>query len=297
MWEEDAWLVAAAQVKRRAPNTTVVVWLDSLRIYTSNTTLNPDLKGPCTTGHFRPAPFLETHPSYLLHNASGAPALDPWSHCHIYDFTKAAARDYWTAMCLNLTASGVIDGCGADASWQGAEQWGVSAAAAREWDAGHKQMMRQTTAALGEGVLLGKDPWEVGDYVNGALHEGCDASNATVVTLRSLSAAAASSGRRLIYQCHGTCALDEVAAFLVGAGAYHYYGCGGWRGVGAHGNFSEHWVEGVFGRSLGAPLADAAYDGASGVWSRAFRSGTAVRFDARTGKGTIRWGEESVVEA
>ena len=37
-------------------------------------------------------------------------------------------------------------------------------------------MLRNTTALLGEGVLLGKDPWEVGDYVNGALHEGCAAT-------------------------------------------------------------------------------------------------------------------------
>ena len=28
-------------------------------------------------------------------------------------------------------------------------------------------MMRMTTEALADGVLLGKDPWEVGDYVNG----------------------------------------------------------------------------------------------------------------------------------
>ena len=123
-------------------------------------------------------------------------------------------------------------------------------------------------------------------------HEGCAASNETVTTLRNLTATAATLGRRLVYQCHGECKIDEVAAFLAGAGPYHYYGCGGWVGTGAHGNFSEHWVEGVFGRRLGAPLADGAY--ADGVWTRTFRSGTAVRFDAKTGKGKIRWGGEAV---
>eukprot|EP00662_Eupelagonemidae_sp_cell21_P030748 gene30748-20112_t len=67
-----------------------------------------------------------------------------------------------------MTRSGVIDGCGADASWQDgvdqASKWHLSADVARAWDDGHKQMMRQTTALLGDGVLLGKDPWEVGDY-------------------------------------------------------------------------------------------------------------------------------------
>lgn len=84
--------------------------------------------------------------------------------------------------------------------------------------------MRQTTAALGPGgVLLGKDPWEVGDYVNGGLHEGCAAENATVITLRNLTAhwqQMGKRGTRLIYQCHGkqNNTANEIAAFLVGAG-------------------------------------------------------------------------------
>ena len=50
-------------------------------------------------------------------------------------------------MCLNLTKSGVIDGCGADASWQtGVDQsWGLTAEMAAAWRDGHKQMMRETT--------------------------------------------------------------------------------------------------------------------------------------------------------
>ena len=96
MFEEDAWLVAAAQVKQRSPKTSVVVWLDSLRIYTANKTLNPDLNGPCTTGHFRPAEFLETHPDYLLKNSSGLPALESWSGCHIFDHTQVTAATTYT---------------------------------------------------------------------------------------------------------------------------------------------------------------------------------------------------------
>ena len=184
--------------------------------------------------------------------------------------------------------------CGADASWQtGVEQaakWGLDNATAVAWGAGHKTMMRTTTEALADGVLLGKDPWEVGDYVNGALHEGCAASNDTINTLRNLTALAKAQGRRLIYQCHANSGnTDEVAAFLVGAGEYHYFGKGGWNGVGAHGNFSEHWMEGIFGRRLGEPLADATYDVRSSTWSRSFKGGTRVVFNARTNTGNITW--------
>ena len=44
----------------------VVVWMDSFRIYTADKTLNPDLGHACTTGHFRPAQFLERHPGGVL---------------------------------------------------------------------------------------------------------------------------------------------------------------------------------------------------------------------------------------
>ena len=72
-------------------------------------------------------------------------------------------------MCLTMTSSGVIDGCGADASWQTgvdqAKDWHLNDTTAVAWREGHKSMMRMTTEALADGVLLGKDPWEVGDYV------------------------------------------------------------------------------------------------------------------------------------
>jgi hypothetical protein len=292
--QEEAWIFAAKQLKARNPDITVIVWYDSLRIYTADKSLNPDLESPCAAGHFRAAKFLETHPEYLLKNKSGLPALESWSGCHIHDFTKDFAQSFWQEMCLNMTASGVVDGCGADASWQtGVDQdWDLDSATAAAWNTGHKQMMRSTTEALGEGVLLGKDPWEVGDYVNGALHEGCEAANETVNTLRNLTQVAQQQKRRLIYQCHGTGDLDEVAAFLVGAGPYHYYGLGGWHGTGKNGNFSEHWMPGVFDRDLGAPTDDATYDPATNEWTRSFASGTVVRFNAMTNAGDISWGSD-----
>jgi hypothetical protein len=197
-------------------------------------------------------------------------------------------------MCLTMTASGVIDGCGADASWQTgidqAKTWEISNATAAAWMQGHKDMMSMTTDALADGVLLGKDPWEVGDYVNGALHEGASASNETILTLRNLTALSKAQGKRLIYEIHGKGTDDEIAAFLIGVGPYQYYGLGGWSGTGRDGNFSEHWIPGVFDRALGEPLADPTYDAATYTWSRSFKSGTKVVFNAKTNKGGTTWG-------
>jgi hypothetical protein len=302
IFEEDAWQVSAAQIKAHRPNTTVVVWMDSLRIYTADKALNPGLKRPCAQGHFRPAEFLESggkmdgklDPAspYLLQNSSGLPALASGSGCHVFDHTKPMVRSYWIQMCLNATKSGFIDGCGADASFQNAHKWHLSPETAALWQIGHETTMRQTTAALGPGgVLLGKDPWEVGDYVNGALHEGCAAENATVNTLRNLTAhwqRMGERGKRLIYQCHGkqNNTANEIAAFLIGAGEGHYYGTGSWDGD-AKSMLNHRPAE--MDKKLGAPDGPAVYDNAAATWSRSFATGTSVSFNAITGKGSIRW--------
>lgn len=156
---------------------------------------------------------------------------------------------------------------------------------------GHKDMMSMTTDALADGVLLGKDPWEVGVYVNGALHEGAAASNETILTLRNLTARSKAQGKRLVYEIHGNGSDDEIAAFLIGVGPYQYYGLGGWNSRSHPATFQDHWIPGVFNRTLGEPLADAVYDAATYTWSRSFKSGTKVVFNASTSKGKTTWGK------
>lgn len=68
-----------------------------------------------------------------------------------------------------------------------------------------------------DGLLLGKDSYEVGDYVNGALCEHCPAANATITMLQNLTATSKALGKRLLYECHGSGSINEVAAFLCGA--------------------------------------------------------------------------------
>ena len=49
----------------------------------------------------------------------------------------------------------------------------------------------------------GEERWDqMGDYVNAMLHEGCTASNDTVVRFRELAQRAKASGKRLVAQCH-----------------------------------------------------------------------------------------------
>jgi hypothetical protein len=325
-WEEDAWISAAKQLKAINPNISIAVWMDTMLIYSGwtwppsenafnlNRTLNPDVNTHCSTGYFRPAEELESNPDkYLLMNSSGLPALEPWSHCHIYDYTKASVRSYWKALCLNMTASGVIDGCGADFSALEKNRWsthttsyiqsnyGLDWATARAWNDGHRQMMVDTTAALGDGgFLIGKDHYELGDHVNAVLQEGCPASNDTINILRNLTSTSKRLEKRLIYQCHSNTPTDSVqAAFLCGAGRDHYFTVGGWKSDDP--GFPSHWRE-EFDRPLGEPLSDCVYDATTSIWTREFQSGTHVWFDAGRNEGKVmwstllRWGSSEMLE-
>merc|ERR1712080_419533 len=117
----------------------------------------------------------------------------------------------WTEMCFNATKSGHIDGCGADftaseaGSVQAALKWGVSNASAHEWALGKFETIRDTTTALGDGLLVGNtQDWQhLGtNGLRSMLSESCDPTNKTVNLLRAITARAAELGQRLVYECH-----------------------------------------------------------------------------------------------
>ena len=327
LWEEDAMVNAARAIKKASPKTSVIVWFDSMMVYTGwnvdgknttvNTTLNPDANAQCATGHFINAEYLEREGrSLLLRNKTKDRAgkqqlaINSYGHCHIFDHSQAAARDYWQSMCLNMTATGVIDGCGADFSAMNTNTWsdhtpakiavdlGLDLAAATAWAAGHIQMMNDTQAALGDGLLVGKDGAELGDHLNAVIDEsGCYKRNHTVNNMRALTKrreANLPASKPWVYQCHTSEAADDdtLAAFLAGAGDGHYLAIGGW-----HNGAVGHWSD-DFARPLGPPLADAIYNGTS--WHREFASGTKVIFTPHTspagkdmgGKGEVIWGNK-----
>ena len=160
----------------------------------------------------------------MTSNGSGA-AVEGMG-CHIHNQADPASRLYWQQMCLNMTASGVIDGCGADASWmtgtEQAGQWGVSPQAGAAWGAGHQQMLRKLSwPLLGDGVTLGKQASEVGDYVSGVLAEECTPSNNTINLLREVSARATQQRRRLIYECHWKPKDSPNGKFKILSGGVH----------------------------------------------------------------------------
>ena len=230
--QEAATLAAAAQIKAASPNASVFTWTDSLRVY-SRRSINPDIRDvewqSCVRNEL--AEYVEANPELALRNASGGLALESYLHAHVYDHTNSRMAALWQEACLNATASGLLDGCGADAGSQtGSYILGLDPAKSAAWTAAHIATMESTTAAMSAlgGVVLGKVLAQLGSSTNGVLQEGCGASNTTINTLRAASAAATAASTRYLFECHSNGSVDELAAFLCGAGVDHYWGFGGW---------------------------------------------------------------------
>lgn len=307
-YEETAMLAAAKSIKDAArsqgKHVSVVVWFDSYRVY-SNKTLNPDARdsGGIACMNSRAAHFLESSTEHLLRTTNGSLALESFASLHVVDYQRRAMQVFKRDMCLNMTKSGVVDGCGIDGSQQRAGTPAVSSdltpAVAARWNEGKVCMMNGTTNAIGHGLVLGKMEWELGGdrgYANGIIQEGCVNSNRTVTSLRAVAQRSKALGVPLVFECHANCAItatndcaSSVAAFLVGAGPGALWGFGSWVLPGtAPVELSQRWVA-QFEKPLGAPVSDATYDAATGEWQRSFGSGTRVTFNAFTNNGTVEW--------
>ena len=287
--QEAATLAAAAQIKSVRANASVFTWTDSLRVY-SRHSVNPDIRDlewqSCVRNEL--SEYVEANPELALRNSSGGLALEPYLYSHVYDHTNPRTAALWRDACLNATVSGLLDGCGADASQQpGSYILGLTPAQQATWTAAHIAAVANATRLLQPrgGIVLGKLLEQLGVSTNGVLQEGCGATNVTVNTLRSAAAAAQRDGKRYLYECHSTGSEDELAAFLCGAGADHYWGFGSWVYQDC-GGAAASWSP-LLAKPLGEPLREGTY--AHPLWTRSFAAGVSVSFNAMTNKGTIQW--------
>jgi hypothetical protein len=68
-------------------------------------------------------------------------------------------------------------------------------------------------------------------------------------------------------------------------GPFHFYGFGGWQGMG-----TGHYNAQLMDQKLGSPDADAEYNPETSTWTRSFGSGAShATFDAVKNTGTVQW--------
>ncbi|XP_065830203.1 uncharacterized protein [Oscarella lobularis] len=238
------------------------------------------------------AEFLK-HPELWLRNASGDPVRIPGDHSFkqpkdgmlVFDFSKQAGRDFWASDCINATKTGYIDGCFADRS--GEESFRgttLSPETAKAYAKGHDQVLQDLQKSLGDNVLVANNYLLPG--VSSTMIEGFQSKEASILQLQK-----AVSEKKLVEAhagYHDSCKniTNSLAAFLIGAGEYSYYGCSsGWYVDETHMDWITWHPE--YDKPLGKPTGPATKEG--DVYTRHFASGTVAMFDTKTNTGTINW--------
>ena len=280
MDDEDDMVLTMRAVKNINPKVATYFYMNSWKDRPEMTRMNRE--------------FME-HPDWALRDVEGNKVKNQQGF-YIFDQSNEEVQKWWLNICLNATKAADGDGCFCDSS-QHTDMTNesfaknVSPEKKRLWDEGLLNLTRDVQAALGDDkLLIGKVPDQ--PYVKSVQIEMFHANNASINNLmlgvemgKVIQAHVALTDLKHIGGCAGNIA-DHLAAFLIAAGKYSYYGCGEWNTTG---NSTEAFAwRPEYDKPLGAPLGPAGYK--SGVWKREFAKGTQVTFDTATNKGTIQWG-------
>jgi len=214
-------------------------------------------------------------------------------------------RNWWRDTCLDAVKSGYVDGCFSDSSQSGSRGTDKALTNMTEraaFEAGKVSTMTKLTAAFGgeagkayagsTGLLIGKKSYQEG--INAYMVEGFRPNQESIKELQAGAAKgylvqAHVSVRDEVTSCGCDCMNDAVAAFLVGAGDYSFFGSGTWITKSLE-EITRQWCPSFFERPLGRPLEDATLVG--GVYTRHFQSGTWVEFNTSSNTGAIHWSDE-----
>ena len=215
------------------------------------------------------------------------------THSHpdllVYDLTQEVVSELFANACLNLTKTGAVDGCFVDRAVDGLPAANMGASKTVELEYAHVttlQRMQQELKAGPNGPLIANHAYSM-PGVNAAMIEGFSASEEGIAQLQWTGA----QGKLVEAHVGGSCTNDSrllnyLAAFLIGAEDYAYFGCGYWFTDGTD-VLNSTWHS-FYEKPLGEPLGKAVK--VDDVYSRSFKSGTKVTFDTKTNSGTIDWG-------
>jgi len=267
---EDQMVSMAKRLKEFNPKIQVLEYLNSHQVYP----------------HYRLGHDVAHRPDLWLRDNDGNIVTSGNGHWVIPDHAKAEAAAMFEIGVLNVTRTGYMDGAFIDGCSKGVPN------APAAWLSGKEAMLRRLQTEVPGVLVCGS---------NGVVLDGMAASQIQnwgkgehwstreiPMLMRAMDAGA-------MFQAHGGCPKDptdpktinNIAAFLVGAGPHAYYMCGGWNSA------STEWFP-LYDFPLGEPLANASFS-KDGIWSRSFKHGTKVTFDTKTETGSIVWGQKAVI--
>lgn len=243
----------------------------------------------------------------LLHDASGrlANLSLRGNHLTIFDLSSEAARRLWLETIDDALTKSKIDGVFADRGRARAEidlrSINLTEAKRAIWNEGHAMLIRELMMLVSErrpqtGIVIPNGADFVG--VNGRMFESIRCNDThSVPPNNDILALQAEEQAGRIAEVHsdncspGTSAFNvSLAAYLVGAVNYSYYGCTeGWT-------VQSGWLiwPAEYSKPLGAPLAAGVLK--NGTWTRSFAKGTRVWLDQVNcvwSRPCIHWGDDT----
>lgn len=239
-------------------------------------------------------PFYRLHHDFVVHpqwwlKRPGGSVCRQMGDCSFpnctgllaFDFAQTAARDFWARECLNMTRSGFVDGCFSDRAPD------TPCGAGADYQEGHVLVHQQLQARLGGGLLIANAGVDM-PGVSGAMIEFFGPDEESIQKL--LRSVALGKVVLAHAQCGGGGAAitDSLAAFLVAAGPYSYYGCSNGWSVQTD-PITQAWRP-EYNQALGVPRGPAVK--VSGIYRRTFiheAGATEVTFDTTEKEGFIRW--------
>ena len=266
--DEDEMVLAMKAIKQANPNVATYFYINAFKDSSKMS---------------RMARQLKAHPEWILHDKDGKPVKNKQGFL-VVDQSNPDVREYWIKTCLDAVSAADGDGCFADSSQHYNESYpNVSPLKMQEWNRGILQLSHDLQQRLGDDkLLIGKAPDQ--PYVKAAMIEYFRANNDSINGLIEgvRKGKVMEAHVPIFVDCNGDIT-DYLAAFLVGAGNYSYFGCGQWS---SDDNEPWYWRP-EYSYPLGEPVSAPSYN--NGVWRRVFANGVLAMFDTANNKGTIRW--------
>lgn len=252
------------RLKAMRPGVQVIEYLNSQQVYP----------------HYRLGHEVASRPDLWLRDNDGEIVKAGGGHWLFPDLAQQDAQDMWYDNLLNVTKSGFIDGIFVDGCDKGVPN------TAKERQLGKLQMLKRLQADIPGVLICGSNGRTVEGLGGSQIQNWGKGGHWSTREIPMLQRAVEAG---VLFQAHGACLNDltnqnqvnDLAAFLIAAGPYSYYVCGGWNSA------PTEWFE-VYDRPLGEPVADAVLSD-NGVWSRSFKHGVSVTFDTNTETGSISW--------
>lgn len=239
---------------------------------------------------YRSGQVLASHPEWWSKDSNGDVIYWSGHSSMVYwDHSNKMASNTWMEGCLNMTRTGYIDGCDMDGCIKVNDGESTNPIYKKAYMKNKNATMVDLQIKVNGPLICGSNgdilPGVAGSAIQNWGKKKSWSTREIPMIMRAVAAG-------VLFEAHGECPSDasdphtinNIAAFLIGAGRWSYYRCGKWSG------YDPTWYP-IYDFPLGEPLSNATL-GKDGVWRRNFKFGTNVTFDTKNEVGTIKWGKK-----